>query len=110
MVVCTHGHSVSCGIIIFWLSSNGSFSFTVFVVAGQCIALFPLSLVGNILIGFWDVTFLPTRACFSTTFLNNCGRGESIGTTTCLKTVVGVGKCMIPVEYFHSNKASSYVS
>ena len=37
---------------------------------------------------FQDVAFLPSRACFATTFLRNCGRGEILG-TTCLATVVG---------------------
>ena len=40
------------------------------------------------IIGFQDVVFLSSRASYSTTFLKNCGRGESLGTTTCLKTVV----------------------
>ena len=49
--------------------------------------------------GFQDVTFLPCRASFPTPFLENCGRDESLGSTTCLSTVVG-GKqvhapCMI---------------
>ena len=39
-------------------------------------------------------------------FLKNCDRGESHSITTCLKTVVGVSKGMLPVEYFYSNKAS----
>ena len=39
--------------------------------------------------GFQDVAFLPSRASFSTTFLKSYGRGESLVTTTCLKTVVG---------------------
>ena len=30
-----------------------------------------------------------SRASFFTTFLKDCGRGESLGTTTCLKPVVG---------------------
>ena len=34
--------------------------------------------------GFQDVTFLPSRASFSTTLLKNCGRGKSLRTTTCL--------------------------
>ena len=41
--------------------------------------------------GFQDVVFLPSRACFSTTFLKNCGRGDSLRTTTCLRNV-DVGK------------------
>ena len=36
---------------------------------------------------FLDVAFLPSRAISFTTFLKNCGRGESLGTTTCPKTV-----------------------
>ena len=39
--------------------------------------------------GCQDVAFLPSRASFSTTFISNCGRGESPGITTCLKIVVG---------------------
>ena len=34
-----------------------------------------------------DVDFLPCRACFSTTVLENCGRGKSFWITTCLTTV-----------------------
>ena len=37
--------------------------------------------------GFLDVAFVPSRASFSATFLKHCGRGESLGTTTCLQTV-----------------------
>ena len=48
--------------------------------------------------------FQPSRASFST-FLNNCGRDENLGTTTCLKTVDGVSMGMLlPVSYFLSNK------
>ena len=47
-----------------------------------------------------DVAFLPSRDSFSTTFVKNCGRGESLRTTTCLKTVVRVSKGMLPVKYF----------
>ena len=51
--------------------------------------------------GFQDVVLLPSRASFSTTFLKNCGRGESLGTTTCLITVVGGkqghARCKIPL-------------
>ena len=39
--------------------------------------------------GFQDVAFLSSRASFYTTFLKNCGSGESLMTTTCLKNVVG---------------------
>ena len=37
--------------------------------------------------GFQDVAFLPSRASFSTTFLRNHGRSESIRTTACLISV-----------------------
>ena len=39
--------------------------------------------------GFQDVAFLPSRAHFATTFLEYCGRGYGLGTTTCLKTMIG---------------------
>ena len=47
-----------------------------------------------------DTAFLLPEAFTSTTFLKHCGRGESLGTTTCLITVVGVSKGMLPVKYF----------
>ena len=43
---------------------------------------------------------------FSTTYLKNCGGGEGLRTTTCLKAVVGVSKVMLPVKYVCPNKAS----
>ena len=39
--------------------------------------------------GFRDVAMLPSEASFPTTFQKNCGRGESLGTITCHKNVVG---------------------
>ena len=36
-----------------------------------------------------NVTFLPSRASFPSTCLKNCGRGESLGITTCHKTMIG---------------------
>ena len=38
------------------------------------------------------------RACFSSTFHKNCGRGESHGPTTCLRTVIGGKQDMLPVK------------
>ena len=38
---------------------------------------------------FKDVTFLSSRASFSTTFLEHCGRGGNLGTATLNKTKVG---------------------
>ena len=40
--------------------------------------------------GLQDVAFLPSRASFYTTFLNDCGSDESLMiTATCPSTVVG---------------------
>ena len=36
-----------------------------------------------------DVSLLLPRGRFYTTFLRNCGRGESHATGTCIKTMVG---------------------
>ena len=44
------------------------------------------------------------QACFSATFLKNCGRAESLGVTTCPKTVAGGKQGHAPVKYFRSNK------
>ena len=56
--------------------------------------------------GLQDGAFLPSQNSFSTTFLRNCGRGENLETTTCLKTVVDVSKGMFLVKYFCSSKDS----
>ena len=40
---------------------------------------------------FQDLEFLPS------TFVTNCGGGESLLTTTCLRAVVEVSKGMFPV-------------
>ena len=50
--------------------------------------------------GFQDVALLPSGASFSTTFHKHCDKGENLGTTTCLKTVVVVSKGILPVKYF----------
>ena len=39
--------------------------------------------------GFQNVALLPSRASISTTFLEDCGRGESLGTTKYLKAAIG---------------------
>ena len=46
--------------------------------------------------GLQDVALLSFRTSFHTIFLKNCGRGEGLGTTTCLATVA--------VKYFRCNK------
>ena len=48
--------------------------------------------------GSQDVAFLPSRASFSIVFAKICGRGEILGTTTCLRTVVGSSKGIFPVK------------
>ena len=48
---------------------------------------------------FHDIASLLSRASVSTTFLSACGRGESLRTVTCLKTVAGVRKGIRPVKY-----------
>ena len=55
-----------------------------------------------------DIPALPNLFC--TSFLKYCGRGKGLGTTTYPKIVVLVDKSMLPVRYFHSNKASVWVS
>ena len=44
--------------------------------------------------GCQDVAFLPSRDSFFATFLKNCGK--SLGTTTCLNTVVGCKQVHAP--------------
>ena len=55
--------------------------------------------------GFQDVAFLPTKSSFSTTFLKNRGRGESLVTTTCPKTLVKEKQKHAPAKYSCFNKA-----
>ena len=55
---------------------------------------------GELLIGFQDVVFLPSRACFYTTFLTNCGGSESLKFTTCPMTVVGGEQGHAPSKIF----------
>ena len=50
------------------------------------------------------------QATFSTTFLKNCGRGESLKTTTCVKTVVGGKQGHAPCEILSLYKTSFFVS
>ena len=44
----------------------------------------------DVLMGYQDVVFLSSLHSYCTIFLKNCGRGESLMTTTCPKT--GCGK------------------
>ena len=51
--------------------------------------------------GFQVVASLPTRATFPTTFLTNCGKGGSFGTTTCLKINLR-SVCLFAAVVLHS--------
>ena len=53
---------------------------------------------------FQDVSFLLSRASFSSTFLKNCGRCESLGPPHVLKLWFGVSNNMFPVRHFCSSK------
>ena len=70
-----------------------------------------LTLVEQHLMGFQDVRIpaIP-RWLFSRHFPKNCGRGESLSTVTCPKTVVGDKQGLAPVKYLCTNKASFCVS
>ena len=60
--------------------------------------------------GFQDVAFLSSRASCFTTFLKYCGRRIGLGTTTCLKTVVGGKQGHAPCKILLLHKASFCVS
>ena len=52
--------------------------------------------------GVQDVAFLPP-SYFLMIFIKHCGRGDGLGTTTCLSmSVVRVSKGMFLVKYFCS--------
>ena len=82
------------------------------VIVTRCFAsvIIVIVKVGEVLMGFQDVAFLPFRSGFSTTFPINCGRVEGHGTTTCLIAVAGGRQGHAPVKYFRSIKSSFCVS
>ena len=59
------------------------------------------ALVGKFQVGFHDIALLYSRTRYYTTFLGNNSRGERLGTTTCLGTVVGCKQghapCKVPL-------------
>ena len=55
---------------------------------------------------FQDVSFLSSRATFSATFLKHCGKGERLGTTTYLETMVGGKQGHAPCIVLLPHKAS----
>ena len=60
--------------------------------------------------GFQDVAFQPSRASFSTTYVNNCCGGKGLRSATCLNTVVEVIKGTLLVKYFGSQKCAFCIS
>ena len=48
--------------------------------------------------GFQDVHFLPSSASLFATCLKTCGGGEGLGSTTCLRTVVGSKQWYAPCK------------
>ena len=65
----------------------------------EAITPFPYTRVGELQIGFQDIALLPSQGSFHTTFRKNIGRGESLMTATCHKTVVvgNQGHGMLPI-------------
>ena len=57
-------------------------------------------------IGFSCLTFLPTRASFSTTYLENYDRVYGLGTAIYLKIVVAVSEGILFVNYLCSKTPS----
>ena len=55
--------------------------------------------------GFPDVTFLPTPTRIYTMFFTNRGRGEGLGTTKCLRTVVGGKQGHAPCRILSSQQS-----
>ena len=60
--------------------------------------------------GLQDVAFLPSRDNFSTTILKNCGRGESLRITTCLRTVVEGKQGHVPCKILLLHQSLFFVS
>ena len=60
----------------------------------------------SLLMGFQDVAFQPSRASFSTTFVKNCVRGESLRPPHVVKLWLEVIKGMLPLRYLGYDKAS----
>ena len=56
--------------------------------------------------GFQDVVFLLSKACFSATFYKNCDRDESLGTTTYFRFLLGVSKGHAPCKMLRFSKDS----
>ena len=88
---------VSCLAVCF----TDSFSFHVFCHHGQG---------SSLLICFQDVAFLPSRASFSTTFLQSCARNECLVTTTCLIALVWGKQGHAPCKILSLQLTCFYVS
>ena len=60
--------------------------------------------------GFQDVEFLPPGASFTPHFIKNSGRGESLRTATCSKTVVGGKQGQAPCRILSLKQSFFFVS
>ena len=58
-----------------------------------------------ILMGFYDVAFLPSQDSFPLYFLKIVVEMKAFGPPHVLKLCLVLSKGMLPVKYFHSNKA-----
>ena len=56
--------------------------------------------------GFLDVSFLPSRASFSTTFLRMVVGIKAMRLSHVLRLWLWVSEVMLPVKYFRSNNSS----
>ena len=63
-----------------------------------------------LLMGFQDVAFPPSRASPTPHYLKIVLEVKTLEPPQVLKLWLGVNKGMLPAKYFHSKKASFYVS
>ena len=71
-----------------------------------CMCLYIYFVVGELLMGFRDVAFLPCRSTFYTTFKKIMVELEAIGSSHVLEMWLEVSNGILPVKYFCSNNAS----
>ena len=67
-------------------------------------------MVGELLTGFQDVAFLPSRGSFQPYFVEIVVEVTALGLPHVLKLWLGVSKGLLPVEYHRSNKVTFCVS
>ena len=68
--------------------------------------LIPYTRVGEQLVGFQDVAFLPYRASFKPHFLRIVQEVKASRSSHVLKLCIGVSNGVLPMKYFRSSKAS----